>query len=72
MNDQLAKQQLEEMLESFTAGSILHLLAELYKAYAEQAQEDGDVIAVEQCQIVEACLFAVGLGIDAACPRGPG
>jgi hypothetical protein len=69
MNDETARRQLKRMLLSFTPGSILHLLGEVFEDLAEQARHDGDETRTEQCRTVAATLFAVGLGIDAACPR---
>ncbi len=66
MNETEAKQQLERMLGSFTAGSILHLLADVFRESAEQA---GDDRSRQQLKQVEETLYVVGLGVDAACPR---
>lgn len=57
------------MLGSFTQGSVLHLLGEVFEEMAEEARASGDVTRIEQYRIVAATLFTVGLGIDAACPR---
>jgi hypothetical protein len=57
------------MLRSFTPGSILHLLAAIYHESAEEVGPDpGHVLRQRHCS-VEAALFVVGLGLDAACPR---
>ena len=66
MNEHEAKEQLRAMLDSFTAGTVLHLLAEVIRA---DAREAGDDRAVERGVAVEATLFVVGLGIAAALPR---
>lgn len=68
MTDEAARKQLNQMLGSFTAGSVLHLLGEVIESMAVEATE-GDEARHEQYRIVAATLFAVGLGIDAACPR---
>lgn len=64
-----ARTQLRRMLSTLTAGSVLHLLAELFEADAEAAQRVGDDLTAERCENVSATLAVVGLGIDAACPR---
>jgi hypothetical protein len=64
-----AKEQLRQMLGTLTAGSVLHLLAEVFREDAEAARQDGDDLATEECERVDATLFVVGLGIDAARPR---
>lgn len=69
MTEKRAKAQLRRMLAGLTAGSVLHLLAELFAEQAEAARRGGDDLAAEQCGNVAATLAVVGLGIDAACPR---
>ena len=69
MSENEAKQQLREMLGTLTAGSVLHLLAEVFREDAEVARRDGDDLAADECENIEATLFVVGLGIDAARPR---
>ena len=69
MTDDMAKRQLKRMMKSFTQGSILHLLGEVFEEMAEEARLDGDDVRREQCDSVAKTLFVVGLGIDSACPR---
>ncbi len=69
MTEKKAKQKLRRMLDAFTAGSILHLLSDFFRDEAEEARQEGDDLAARQCKTVEATLFVVGLGIDAARPR---
>ncbi len=69
MTEAKAKKHLGTMLRSFTGGTVLHLLAELFQQMAEDARRNGDDTAVKQFQEVAAALFVVGLGIDAACPH---
>jgi hypothetical protein len=59
-----AKQLLTDLLARFTAGSILHLLAEVLKdrAGGQQSEPLRDTVGA---------LFVVGLGLDALTP-GPG
>ncbi len=69
MTEKQASTQLRRMLGTLTAGSVLHLLAELFAADAEAARRGGDDLAAVQYENVAATLAVVGLGIDAACPR---
>lgn len=62
-----ASAQLRRMLGALTAGSVLHLLAELFAEQAEAARRGGDDLTAERCENVAATLAVVG--IDAACPR---
>jgi hypothetical protein len=63
------KKQLRRMLDDFTAGTVLHFLADVFHEDAEEAGRAGDDLAAGQCRRVEAALFVLGLGIDAARPR---
>lgn len=65
MTEKQAKKQLTKMLERFTVGSVLHLLADLSRDMAGEADKDGDVVGFEQAKSVERTLFVVGVGIDA-------
>jgi hypothetical protein len=69
MTERQTKEHLREALVTLTAGSILHLLSEVFHEEAEEARHAGDVRAYKQCRNVEATLFVVGLGIDSARPR---
>lgn len=69
MKEQQAKKHLRAMLRDLTPGSILHLLADLFREDAEKAKCYEDSSAYEQCKQVECTLYVVGLGIDAAYPR---
>ena len=69
MTDETARRQLKRMMRSFTQGSILHLLGEVFEEMAEKGGRAGDEIRSEQCDSVAKTLFVVGLGIDLACPR---
>lgn len=68
MNEVEAKDRLADVLDSFTVGSILHLLAEIWAKHAEDALIRGKVQLSEQCRLVEHTLIVVGMGIDAAMP----
>jgi hypothetical protein len=69
MTEKQAKKHLERMLRDFTTGSILHLLADLFRQEADRARRDDDTVTYERCTNVAVALFVVGLGVDAACPR---
>ncbi len=69
MTENQARTQLRRVLRTLTAGSVLHLLAELLAEQAEAARRSRDGRAAERCENAAATLFVVGLGIDAACPR---
>jgi hypothetical protein len=69
VTEKRAKKQLRRMLDDFTAGTLLHFLADLVHEDGKEARRAGDDLAVGQCQRVEATLFVVGIGIDAARPR---
>lgn len=68
MNEKKAKRHLKRMLRSFTAGSVLHLLADLYRQSAEEARQADDARTYRQCKLVEHALVVVGMGVDAASP----
>lgn len=65
MTEKQAKKQLAKMLDSFTPGSVLHLLADVRRDEAEDAAKEGDVARFEQCKLVEHTLVVVGAGVDA-------
>jgi hypothetical protein len=69
MREAQAKKHLEKMLRSFTPGSVLNLLAELYREEAEQARRENNGTRYRQCRLVESTLIVVGMGLNAACPR---
>ncbi|MBA2116678.1 hypothetical protein [Bremerella alba] len=68
MNDNLARAQMFELLERYTAGSILHLLSEIYEQAAKEAESAGDVAAYERYKMLGHALFVVGQGIDSTNP----
>jgi hypothetical protein len=69
MTEEKARRYLSRMLNSFTPGTVLHLLAEVLRD-AEEARLGGlDELAEKRLRNAEAALFVVGLGVDAACPR---
>ncbi len=69
MTGDRARALLRRLLRSFTPGGVLRLLAELHHESAEQARRKGDAVVRERHGTVQAALFVVGLGLDAACPR---
>lgn len=69
MTERKAKKQLSRLLESYTPGTMLHLLGEIFRDAKEEARKAGDELLHERCRNVEITLLVVGMGIDAACPR---
>lgn len=69
MKELQAKKILRKLLRDFTAGSILHLLADVYRENAVEASQCEDEMAFERCKSLEAALYVVGIGVDGACPR---
>ena len=70
MTESQAKRQLRRMLTSLTAGSLLHLIADLFRESADHLKRR-DQRARDKLRDVAATLFVVGLGVDAVCPRLP-
>ncbi len=68
MNENQAKRQLARIRRSFTSGSVLHLLAELHREIAEEAQQADDAATYHRHKSVEQALIVMGMGIDAAIP----
>lgn len=68
MDETKVKRQLERMLRSYTLGSVLHLLADLHRQAADEAQEADEVQRYLQHKTIEHVLFVIGLGVDAALP----
>jgi hypothetical protein len=70
MTESQAKARLRRMLTSLTAGSLLHLLADLFREAGDRPRRR-DQPARDKLRDVAATLFVVGLGVDAVCPRLP-
>ena len=64
MNEQHAKQLLADLLARFTAGSILHLLAEVLRDSADEPDE----AATEAVRDAVGALFVLGVGLNAVWP----
>ncbi len=69
MTPKRAKSHLRKMLISFTGGSILHLLGEVFEELSEEAGRSNEAQQSEQLRQAATTLFVVGLGVDAICPR---
>ncbi len=69
MTEARAKKHLRRLLRSFSAGTILHLLSDIFRETAAQACAAKHRRTHRRCRRVAQALFVVGLGIDAACPR---
>lgn len=69
MTQKHARRQLEKMLLTFSAGTILHLLGDIVRDDSEQARQANNEVVYQQCKTVEHALFVVGIGIDGTIPR---
>jgi len=67
-DDSAAKKLLAELLDHYTTGSVLHLLADLHSASADDARASGNETSCDQLRHIEHTLIVVGMGIDAADP----
>jgi hypothetical protein len=68
MNDAEAKRHLQDVLGSFRAGAVLHMLAEVVRE-SETARLGGlDEAAQERVREAEAALWVFGYGLMAALP----
>jgi hypothetical protein len=68
VTEKQAKKQLTKMLQSFTPGSVLHLLADLHQEVADEARRNDEAAKAQRAHQVEHTLFVVGIGIDAVMP----
>jgi hypothetical protein len=62
-------EHLRAVLDVLTAGTVLHLLAEVVREDGSAARRSGDDTTADRFQHVTAILFVVVLGIDAALPH---
>lgn len=69
IDEATAKAQLSRILGSFTPGSMLHLLSDLFETAAEEARQVDDAALFERCKLVQHTLLVVGIGVDGAMPR---
>ncbi len=68
LDDEAAREQLAKLLDRYTTGSVLHLLADLHRASAEDARAIGNETSCDQLRHIEHTLIVVGMGIDAVDP----
>ncbi len=68
VDDTQAKRLLADILESFTAGSVLHMLGEMLRQNAEQEADGEDDPDLERAREAESALFVFGLGLDSVWP----
>lgn len=68
MNDEIAKEQLTDLLDHYTIGSILHLLGALYEQAADEAKLANNNELENRCKVVEHALLVIGVGIDSVNP----
>ena len=64
-----AKTQLKLMLRSFTPGSVLMLLGEVFGEWAGDARGGGSEVVSDNLKQAEATMAVVGLGLDAILPK---
>jgi hypothetical protein len=64
-----AKQHLLKMLESFSPGSVLHVLAQVIRESEKARLGELGEAAEERVREAEAFLFVAGCGLMAALPR---
>lgn len=69
MKPEQAKRQLEKMLSSFSPGSVLMLLGEVFHEMVEEAREGGSEIIADNLKEAEAAMNVLGLGLDAILPK---
>jgi len=69
MKPEKAKRQLERMLLSFSPGSVLMLLGEVFQEMGRETREGGSEVIADNDQIGEASLTVLGLGLDALLPK---
>lgn len=68
MTDGEAKDQLGRLLDRYTVGSVLHLLADVVRDHGEAARSARDEDRFGQYRHAGAVLSVVGMGIDAVLP----
>ena len=69
MKTEQAKRQLEKMLSSFSPGSVLMLLGEVFGEWAEEAREGGSEVMAGNLKQAEATMIVIGFGLDAILPK---
>ncbi len=69
MKPEAAKRHLRTMLDSFTPGSVLMLLGEVFAGRSEEARSGGSPITAENYKLAEATVTVVGHGLDAILPK---
>ncbi len=69
MSEAQARRHLRRMLRSQTPGSVLSLLADVFREFAQEAKREKDLAAYRRFTSVEQTLIVVGLGIDATVPQ---
>jgi hypothetical protein len=64
-----AKRQLEKMLQSFSPGSVLMMIGQVFAERAEEAREGGSESIADNLKEAEATMNVVGFGLDAILPK---
>ncbi|WP_435017971.1 hypothetical protein TA3x_005594 [Tundrisphaera sp. TA3] len=71
MKEEAARKQLQTMLNSFSPGSVLMLIGQVFGERAEAAREAGSEVIAGNLKEAEAAMNVVGLGLDAILPKPP-
>lgn len=69
MKPETARKQIKRMLRSFSPGSVLMLIGEVFHEMAEEAREKGSEVISDNYEQAEATMSVVGLGLDAVLPK---
>lgn len=69
MKPEDAKRQLGKMLLSYSPGSVLMLLGEVFGEWADEGREGGSVVIADNLKQAEATMIVVGFGLDGILPK---
>lgn len=64
MTEKQAKRQVKKLLRTFTVGSVLHLLADIYAERSAKALRSRDIVLSDRCKQVQHALIVLGMGVD--------
>lgn len=69
MNQDKAKKALSKMLDSYTPGTILSFLAEIFQEEAEDARRASDEVIYKRMKRAESACIVFGCGLDSTLPQ---
>ena len=69
MKPETARKQIKGMLRSFSPGSVLMLIGEVFHEMAQEARESGSEVIADDYESAEATTTVVGFGLDAVLPK---